>query len=1159
MTYGLNVSSLDGSQGFRLDGIAAGDYSGISVAGIGDVNGDGIGDLIIGAHLADPNGSNSGQAYVVYGTTSGFPASLDLATLTRAQGFTLNGAAVNDLAGFSVSAAGDFNGDGKADFLVSSFGADSNGTDAGTTYVVFGQTGNFSANLALASLHGSTGVSIIGADAGAFAGISVAPAGDVNGDGFDDIILGATGGWNGVNTVPGAAYIVFGKAAGFGSPIDLATLDTAGLKIVSDVQVGHFSQHVSGNGDFNGDGFADVIISSYGANSYSGKAFVVFGAADLGGTLSVGSLDGSNGFAIAGSSTQFVGWSVGNAGDVNGDGIDDLIIGASNTNTDGVSGAEGAAYVVFGKSGGFDATFDVASVNGSNGFRLDGEVNFAGFAGLAVASAGDVNGDGIADMLVSAKKAPNLAGDAGAVYLLFGKSTGFAADIDLGHLKGQDGFRIDGNADGDNLGFSVGSAGDINGDGFDDIIFSAYKASPNGLGHEGASYVIFGRATLTLSPQLELADLSSDEGFRMLGGFGSVAGYAVSSAGDVNGDGIDDMLISGPGNYDIDPGHVYVVYGKSGNRATDLTLDNLTAKTGFTISGVGSSDHLGTAVAQAGDVNGDGIGDFIVSTSAASTARGETYVVFGKAGGFGQNFDLTHLNGTNGFRLHGTSKNDYSGVSVASGDINGDGFADIIVGASGRDSNGVNAGSAYVFFGGQTFAAVMNLSDLNGTNGFRLDGPQPRAFSAADVASAGDVDGDGIDDVLIGGVATSFGSGHRQGAAYLFFGKDAGFSAATNLATLDGHNGYMFQGVKNKDYAGLSVASAGDVNGDGFADILISASGADTAGVDSGSSYLVFGGTANLAALDAKGGPVDGTVLLSQVKGAFGLRLDGATAGEYSGYSVSGAGDVNGDGFDDLIIGAYRAGSPQDAMTGSTYVVYGKATGFGSVLDLGALDGTDGFRIDGEPGGSRSGFSVSAAGDVNHDGIADILVGATRANGATGAAYVIYGLAPTFAVHRVGSVADQTIFGGVKNDWLEGKSGADTLIGGAGNDTVTGGVGRDVLSGQAGKDTFDFNSLSELGKTAQTRDEITDFSAGARHSFVDRIDLIGLDADTGTNGHQAFDFIGTKGFTHHAGELQARHFGNNTIISGDVDGDGKADFQIQIDGLVSLFANDFLL
>ncbi|MEQ1743082.1 MAG: integrin alpha, partial [Candidatus Nitrotoga sp.] len=495
MTFSINLSNLNGSNGFRLDGETENDRSGRSVSNAGDVNGDGFDDVIVGAFGADPSSIFSGSSYVVFGQASGFRATMDLSSLNGNNGFRLDGE-VYDFSGRSVSTAGDVNGDGFDDVIVSASSANQNGYESGSSYVVFGQASGFSATMDLSSLNGSNGFRLDGEAASDLSGESVSSAGDVNGDGFDDVIVGALfANPNGKDS--GSSYVVFGRASGFSAAMDLSSLNGSnGFRLDGEANRDYSGRSVSTAGDVNGDGFDDLIIGAYGTSS----SYVVFGkASSFSAAMDLSSLDGSNGFRLDGAADDYSGGSVSTAGDVNGDGFDDVIVGAPFVNSNG--SYSGSSYVVFGQASGFSATMDLSTLNGSNGFRLDGEAKFD-LSGWSVSTAGDVNGDGFDDLIVGASGTdPNGNRDSGSSYVLFGQASGFSATMDLSSLNGSNGFRLDGVTEGDHLGESVSTAGDVNGDGFDDLIVGAWGADPNG-GASGSSYIIFGRSDFGGQPEI---------------------------------------------------------------------------------------------------------------------------------------------------------------------------------------------------------------------------------------------------------------------------------------------------------------------------------------------------------------------------------------------------------------------------------------------------------------------------------------------------------------------------------------------------------------------------------------------------------------------------------------------------------------------------------
>ncbi len=479
--------------------------------------------------------------------------------------------------------------------------------------------------------------------------------------------------------------------------------------------------------------------------------------------------------------------------------------------------------------------------------------------------------------------------------------------VSLGQVTaGIGGFTIEGNSG--EAGWSVGGGGDVDGDGHADVLVGAVSADVDGTG-EGRAFVVFGKSD---GETVALADVLAGEGGFAIDGDADTdqAGFSIAHAGDVNGDGLADVVVGAPQANAVsdDEGRAYVVFGKPDGDA--VALETLAADgAGFVIDGIASNDLAGTAVAGAVDVNGDGLDDLIVGAPQANVGgvldAGRAWVVFGKA-----DTDPVLLadldGGAGGFTIDGIATDDHTGAAVAGGgDVNGDGLEDIIIGVPYANPAGGNSGRAYVVFGKSTTTPVDLADVLGGSGGFTIAGIAALDLAGAAVAGGGDVNGDGLCDVVIGALGAEGDLG-LQGRSFVVFGKSDG-TAVLLADVVTGTGGFLIEGEVAGDFSGWSVAAGGDRDGDGLADVVIGAQGADFVGFAAGRTYAVSGRLETMA------------IALGEIaSGMGGFAIDGEADQDLSGWSVANASDVSADGFADLVIGA-----PQDGGLGRAYVVFG--------------------------------------------------------------------------------------------------------------------------------------------------------------------------------------------------------------------------------------------
>ncbi len=455
---------------------------------------------------------------------------------------------------------------------------------------------------------------------------------------------------------------------------------------------------------------------------------------------------------------------------------------------------------------------------------------------------------------------------------------------------------------------------------------------------------------------------------KLVGQAGGQAGFHVAPAGDVDDDGFQDVIVGAwvDGMAGASAGAAYVVYGPVTPGVMDL--GDADAK----LLGELSGDFAGEGWAGVGDVDGDGFDEFVIGAPGrfppaqpGVPAPGAAYLFYGTEDRLSGTMSLARADA----KLVGESNVDFAGLAVATDtDLDDDGLSDLVVGAPRDSAGGSVAGAVYIFYGvEERLSGTISLSEADAKlagapgdlAGFRLD-------------RAGDLDGNGLEDLVIGAPAMAGFGGSGTAATYVLYGTTERLSGTISLS----QTAARLVGEQPDDRPGLGVAGAGDLDRDGFDDLVVGADLEDTGGLNAGAAYVFYGSQDRLT----------GTVSV----GTADAKLIGEAAGDRAGSDVSIAGDLDDDGFDELVVGAFgHDAAGTDA--GAVYVFSVEDARLSGLLSLSVAS----TKLLGEAAGDFAGFAVGPAGDVTDDDTDDLMVGA-RFNDAggldAGVVYVLFGV-----------------------------------------------------------------------------------------------------------------------------------------------------------------------
>jgi len=901
-TVEINDSTANGPQ------LARNDNFGVSLAAVGDLDGDGNMDLAVGAGGDDAGGTNAGAVHLLLLNSTGTVRQTAEINASTPNGPSLG---VNTRFGSSLAAMGDLDGDGVGDMA---------GTVDGTAISVLFLNSD-------GTVKRTTGLPVT-----SIGSPSLAAVGDLDGDGMTELAVGVTGDDTG-GTNAGAAYLSFLDS-------DLGIKRT--VKIDASTENGpqleagdRFSWSLAAVGDLDGDGTADLAVGAVGDDGRAagtGAVHMLFLNSD--GTVKRTSpIDGSHPYELSLARDDNFGSSLAAVGDLDGDGTVDLAVGAEGDDAGGTNA--GAVHLMYYSDGTVRQT---VKIDGStaNGPQLAANDNF----GSSLAALGDLERDGTADLAVGA---PGDGGNKGAVHLLLLTSTGTVRQTVKIDDSTANGPQLAAN---DAFGSSLAAVGDLDRDGNMDLaVGSAFDDA--GADDAGAVHLLLLTSTGTVKQTSEI-NASTPNGPQLASG--DAFGSSLAAVGDLDRDGTADLAVGAPFDDAGAPnaGVVHIVRLGATAPSWDGTMSSFAELGGLKLL---DGDAFGSSLASV-DLDGDGIQDLAVGAineSVGTETTGAVHLLFMNADGSVERTAQIDGSTPNGPQL---TAGDNFGSSLAAVDLDGDGTADLAVGATDDDAGGTNKGAVHLLFMNSD-GSVKRTVEINDST---ANGPQLTEYDnfGGSVAAVGDIDGDGTPDLAAGAIFDTSDI-LSEGAVHLLFMNSDGTVKST--AEINSTNGPQ---LELSDHFGSSLAAVGDLNRDGTPDLAAGA-------------FFTYDEirNENIGAVHIMLLSSTGTVKQSTKIDASTPNGPSLANGDLFGSSLAAVGDLDGDGAVDLATGA-----PGNAR-GAVHIMLLTSTGTvkqSTKIDASTPNGpslTNGYRF---------GSSLAAVGDLDGDGTADLAAGASGVN-----------------------------------------------------------------------------------------------------------------------------------------------------------------------------------